>query len=139
MQRIETNPNIQKVQAPPILCRSIGKLATTKKLKAKFETVQMLIEIPRILSGKTSDTIIQPTGPRLIAKKIIYVTKLPTATHFWYEPKTSANAKDVPRANKLSITPVKPRYNKGFLPNLSVKYIATIVIKKLIIPMPAVA
>lgn len=71
MQRIETIPNIQNVHAPPILCSSTGKLPTTKKLNAKFETVHTLIAIPLILSGKTSETSIQPIGPRLIAKQII--------------------------------------------------------------------
>ena len=64
-------PNIQNVHAPPILFRRTGKLATTKKLKAKLETVQTLIATPLILSGKTSDTRIQPIGPKLIAKQTI--------------------------------------------------------------------
>lgn len=71
MHKNDTAAKPQNVYAPPILCINIGKLPTTKKLKAKFATVQMLIASPLILSGKTSDTIIQPIGPRLIAKQII--------------------------------------------------------------------
>ena len=64
-------PNIQNVYAPPIRCNKTGKLPTTKKLKAKFETVHILIAIPRIFRGKTSETRIQPIGPRLIAKQMM--------------------------------------------------------------------
>ena len=71
MQSNETAPNIQNVQAPPILCNKIGKLPTTKKLNAKFETVHILIATPLILRGKTSETKIQPIGPKLIAKQTI--------------------------------------------------------------------
>ena len=71
MQRNETAPNIQNVHAPPILCNRIGKLPTTKKLNAKFEMVQIIIAIHIILRGNTSETSIQPIGPRLIAKQII--------------------------------------------------------------------
>ena len=49
------------------------------------------------------------------------------------------NAKAQPNATKLSITPVNPKYNKGFLPSLSVTNTATIVIRKLITPIPVVA
>ena len=70
---------------------------------------------------------------------MIYVTRLPTATHFKLSPRSDSKAKALPSASKLSITPVKPKYNKGFLPNLSVKYIATIVIKKFTTPIPVVA
>ena len=103
------------VQAPPILCNKIGKLATTKKLKAKLDTVQILIAIPLIFKGNTSETKIQPIGPKLIAKQIMYVIKLPTASHFKFSPKTSANAKEPLNANKLNITPVSPKYKSGFL------------------------
>src|SRR5574344_13368 len=132
-------PKPQNVQAPPILCNNIGKLLTTKKLNAKFETVQILIAIPLIFNGKTSETKIQPTGPRLIAKQIIYVTRLPTVIHFRLAPKNSANSNAQPNVIKLSITPVKPTYKRGFLPSLSVKNNATIVIRKLITPIPVVA
>ena len=109
MHNIETIPKPQNVQAPPILCNKIGKLLTTKKLNAKFDTVQILIATPRIRSGNTSETKIQPIGPKLIAKQMIYVTKLPTVTHFRLSPKNSANSNPQPSAIKLSITPVKPK------------------------------
>src|SRR5574344_1941137 len=96
-------PKPQNVQAPPILCNNIGKLLTTKKLNAKFETVQILIAIPLIFNGKTSETKIQPTGPRLIAKQIIYVTRLPTVIHFRLAPKNSANSNAQPNVIKLVI------------------------------------
>ena len=71
MHKSETAPKPQKVQAPPIRCSRIGKLLTTKKLNAKFETVQILIAIPRIYRGKNSDTKNQPNWPKLIAKQMM--------------------------------------------------------------------
>lgn len=47
------------------------KLKTTIKLKAKFATVQILIANPLICSGRISETIIQPTGPKLIANAVM--------------------------------------------------------------------
>ena len=101
-------PYIQKVRASPTEFISGRNVRTTTKLNAMLATVQMLMARPRIFSGRISETTIQPMGPSEKAKEAIYTTTLPTAIHLRLSPSASANQKEAPSANRLTVTPLKP-------------------------------
>ena len=134
----QINPKMAKVMPVPIFFVITGNKALTMMLQMKFVATGKVIKKPFASSGKISETNTHATGPIEYANEHINPMIAATASHFEQSPNCVPNKLENANKNILKPIIIEPDNNRGFLPTLSVKYIATKVIRKFTTPITIV-